>query len=85
MLHHLPRKGRAECAREMRRLLKPVGHVLAVDFAGPEGERKGFLGHRHGHVTLRDVIAMLTGCRLETCRKRRGRIRNLQFTLAKAP
>src|SRR5262245_39034218 len=37
MLHHLPRKAREQCAREMRRVLKPSGRVLAVDFGGSEG------------------------------------------------
>ena len=58
MLHHLPRIGRAECAREMRRVLKPGGRVLAVDFAEPEGEEKGFLSHfhQHGHVMPREIV-----------------------------
>src|SRR5262249_3186285 len=33
----LPRIGRAECAREMRRVLEPGRRVQAVDFAEPEG------------------------------------------------
>jgi len=33
MLHHLPRPARELCAREMKRVLKPGGRVLAVDFA----------------------------------------------------
>ena len=62
MLHHLPHIGRTECAREMRRVLKPGGRVLAVDFAEPEGEEKGFLSHfhRHGHVMPREIDGLLT-------------------------
>ena len=35
MLHHLPRRVREQCVQEMRRVLKPGGRVLAVDFANP--------------------------------------------------
>ena len=42
MLHHLPRKARQELAGEMRRVLKPGGRVLAVDFGGTAQERKSF-------------------------------------------
>src|SRR5262245_34868258 len=34
MLHHLPLKTRKQCAHEMRRVLKPGGRALAVDFGG---------------------------------------------------
>src|SRR4029453_3824073 len=61
MLHHLPREAREQCAREMRRVLKPGGRVLAIDFA-TSGEKKGLLAHlhrRHGSVKLKDIIAVL--------------------------
>ena len=60
MLHHLPRKLRQQCAGEIRRVLKPGGRVLVVDFARPQS-RSGFLAHfhRHGHVDPRDVISLL--------------------------
>ena len=58
MLHHLPRQTRQQCAFEMRRVLKPSGRVLAVDFAKPARERRSVIGHfhRHGHVDLGDII-----------------------------
>ena len=61
MLHHLPRPIRQQCAREMRRVLKPGGRVLAVDFAMPARERKGLLArfHRHGYLAPRDIIELL--------------------------
>jgi ubiquinone/menaquinone biosynthesis C-methylase UbiE len=61
MLHHLPRKGREQCAREMRRVLKPGGTALVVEFGGSAERKKGLLAHfhRHGHVRLGDIVAML--------------------------
>ena len=60
MLHHLPRKARAQCAREIKRVLKPGGRVLAVEFAAAARKRKGLLSyfHRHGHVSLGEMIAL---------------------------
>jgi ubiquinone/menaquinone biosynthesis C-methylase UbiE len=59
MLHHLSRKARAQGAREIRRVLKPGGHVLAVDFE--TSEQRGPIAHlhrRHGHVKLSDMVAL---------------------------
>jgi len=51
MLHHLPRNARQQCAAEMRRVLKPGGRVLAVDFGLAPRERKGILAHFIAMVT----------------------------------
>ena len=61
MLHHLPRQVRRQCATEIRRVLKPGGRLLLVDFGRPQ-TRNGILKHfhRHGHVDFADVRAMLT-------------------------
>lgn len=59
MLHHLSRKAREQGAREIRRVLKPGGHVLAVDFE--TSEQRGPIAHlhrRHGHVKLSDMVAL---------------------------
>jgi ubiquinone/menaquinone biosynthesis C-methylase UbiE len=61
MLHHLPPAAREQCAREMRRVLKPGGRVLAIDFT-TSGKKKGLLARihrRHGSVKLQDIIAVL--------------------------
>jgi ubiquinone/menaquinone biosynthesis C-methylase UbiE len=73
MLHHLGRKARQQCAHEVRRVLKPGGRVLAVDFARPAEGKRGLLDHfhHHGYVNLHDLVALLTDrCRLEHSRER---------------
>src|SRR5262245_10695416 len=45
MLHHLSRKARQQLAVEMRRVLKPGGRVLAIDFGGTARKRKRLLDH----------------------------------------
>jgi ubiquinone/menaquinone biosynthesis C-methylase UbiE len=87
MLHHLPRKARQECACEMRRVLKPGGRVLAVDFGGSEREKRGFLTHfhRHGHVNLQDIMAILNEAGLLIVESGEVGISNLQFALATTP
>ncbi len=87
MLHHLPRKGREECAREIRRALKPGGRALVVDFAAVAREQKGLLAHfhRHGHVSLRDMVALLRQAGLDIVESGAVGFRDLQFALGTAP
>jgi ubiquinone/menaquinone biosynthesis C-methylase UbiE len=87
MLHHLPRPTRQQCAREMRRVLKPGGRVLAVDFGTPAGHRKGLLGHLHrrGHLALRDVVELLSDAGLTAVESGPVGVRDLHYTLATAP
>jgi len=84
MLHHLPRKARQQCAREIRRVLKPRGRVLAVDFASAARERRSLVGHfhRHGHVDLGDIMAVLSEADLKTVESGAVGISDLQFALA---
>lgn len=84
MLHHLPRKARLQCAREMRRVVKPGERVLAVDFDGTD-KQHGLIAHlhrRHGHVSLRDLIALLQEAGLTVIESGAVGIRDLQFVLA---
>ena len=87
MLHHLPRKARLECACEMRRVLKPGGRVLVVDFGGTIEEKKSLLAHfpRHGHVKLREIIATLSEAGLNIIESGAVGLRDLHFVLAVAP
>jgi ubiquinone/menaquinone biosynthesis C-methylase UbiE len=85
MLHHLPRKLRRQCAREIRRVLKPQGRVLAIDFAS--GQRQsGFLRHfhRHGHVDPAEIIALLEDVGLHCVESGPVGISSLHFVRAVA-
>jgi hypothetical protein len=88
MLHHLPQKARLQAAREIRRVLKPGGRVLAVDFEGFSDQKRTFLSHfhrPHGHVSARDIIALFNEAGLSTIESGPVGIRDLQFVLATAP
>ena len=88
MLHHLPQKARLECANEIRRVLKPDGRVLVVDFEGFSDQKRTILSHfhrPHGHVRARDIVALLAGAGLKTIESGPIGIRDLQFVLATAP
>lgn len=87
MLHHLPRKARETALREIRRILKPGGRVLIVDFAGTE-RQSGPLAHlhrRHGHVSAAEVIALLEGTGLKVIENGAVGVRDLHFALAVSP
>src|ERR671918_1176603 len=83
MLHHLPRKVRQQCAREIRRVLKPHGRVLVVDFAHAQ-PKSGLLAHfhRHGHVDPREIIALLDEAGFRCVESGPVGISSLQFVLA---
>jgi ubiquinone/menaquinone biosynthesis C-methylase UbiE len=86
MLHHLPRKLREQGAREMRRVLKPAGRVLVVDFGGLEQQR-GLLAHihqRHGHVKPQEVIALLGASGLDVIESGALGMKDMHFALATA-
>lgn len=86
VLHHLPHETRQHCAREMRRVVKPGGRVLAVDFGGTPGERKGLIQHFHRHagVGLHDIIDLLTAAGLRIVESGAVGVRGLNFVLAAA-
>jgi ubiquinone/menaquinone biosynthesis C-methylase UbiE len=86
MLHHLPRAAREQCVREIRRVLKPGGRVLAVDFGGAAGHRKSLIEHfhRHGRVDVHDIIKLLSEAGLEIIESGAVGVRDLNFVLAMA-
>jgi ubiquinone/menaquinone biosynthesis C-methylase UbiE len=83
MLHHLPRAGRAQAVRDARRVLKPGGRLLAVDFVRRSG--RGLLAHfhRHGRVDPRDLIALVTEAGLNVMESGPVGRWDLQFVLAR--
>ena len=87
MLHHLPRPVREQCACEMRRVVKPGGRIVAVDFATPARERKGLLArlHRHGGMALSGMVALLTEAGLHVNEIGSVGVSDLQFAIAKVP
>jgi len=88
MLHHLPQKTRIKCAAEFRRVVKPGGRVLAVDFEGFSDQKRTILSHfhrPHGHVSRKDILALLNQAGLNTIESAPVGIRDLQYVLAATP
>ena len=85
MLHHLPRNTRQECAKEIQRVLKGGGRVVAVDFG--RTERRGLLAHfhRHGHVAIEDIVNLFGGAGLRPTRTGPVGMNDLNFVVAEAP
>jgi len=86
MFHHLPRNVRQRCAIEARRVLKPGGRLLVVDF-GKAQSKRGLLAHfhRHGHVDVEDIESMLVHAGFTTVGRGAVEVRDLQFVLAETP
>ena len=91
MLHHLSREARRQCLREVRRVLKPGGRLLAIDFGGPVGNRHSWISrfHRHGKIDLNQMVPVLNEVGLHsvesgTLERNFGPLSDLHFILAVA-
>ena len=87
MLHHLPRPARQQCLREARRVSRPGGRLLVVDFESSSRQERGLLGrmHRHGGVSLDEIVQLVVDAGFRVVRKGPVGLRNLQFVLAASP
>lgn len=88
MLHHLPQKARLQFASEIRRVLKPAGRVLIVDFEGFSDQKRSLISHfhrPHGHVRVQDILALMSEAGLRPIESGPVGMRDLQFVLATAP
>lgn len=84
MLHHLPRNVREACIGEMRRVLKPGGRMLAVEFGGGAPHGRGPLAHFHSHgqIKPRQLADQVGGADFNVVESGAVGIWDLHFVLA---
>lgn len=84
MLHHLSEHARLKCIGEVRRVLKPGGRFLALDFSGAAAERRTRIGRMHAHAqfNLLQLIPQLRLAGLSPLESGPAGFRDLQFVRA---
>ena len=87
MLHHLPEDARQRCIAEVRRVLKPGGRFLALDFGGQAHQRHTRAGrmHNHEHFDLNRVVPELSEVGLGRIESGDAGFNDLRFVRAAAP
>jgi ubiquinone/menaquinone biosynthesis C-methylase UbiE len=86
MLHHVPRQALPQIAHEIKRVLKPSGRLLVVDFTKPAAEDRSLMDrfHRHGFIRLDDIIQELEIAGFGILRSGPVGQKNLHFVFAAA-
>ncbi len=88
MLHHLPNKARREMGKEIRRIVKPGGRALAVDFTRTRPSGKGIfdrLHRRHGDIDSEEMVDVLRSAGMRIAESGAVGMRDLYFVVATAP
>jgi ubiquinone/menaquinone biosynthesis C-methylase UbiE len=87
MMHHLPDEARHQCLSEIRRVLKPRGRLIVIDFGGSEKEKRSWTAHyhKHAHFDVRRVIPELSDIGLCDVESGEVGVRDLSFVRASAP
>ena len=88
MLHHLPDDLKREGFAEIRRVLKPGGRFMAVDFSAGHpsliGHIASLFGHGSAHEGVSELEGMLDGAGFTDVEKLKTKYRQLAFIRAKA-
>jgi len=84
MLHHLPRAVRAQAIQEMRRVVRPSGRILIVDFGKRTAQHRGLMAHfhQHGRVSMADLVALVESASLSAIENGSVGIGTLIYVLA---
>lgn len=82
MLHHLAKRVRPAFVKEAHRVLKPSGRLVLVDFGRSEGKPKATGLHRHGHVDMDSIHALLVSCGFSVESTGRLRLKGIEYVVA---